>query len=164
MPAMVPTRTWLRPTRTTSLARKAVPSKSARASVVAGRMGLTLPGDAQVHRAADGSGGVLVAEWLEHDLIVGGDLQLLRGRAAIEGQAARLLAEADRHGLVPVTTFLAGIPYFWVALILLYGLGATDAITIVGATIVMSIVSAIAGYLPARHASRVDPLVALHYE
>src|SRR4051794_40460022 len=28
------------------------------------------------------------------------------------------------ESLVPVTTFLAGIPYFWVGLILLYGLGA----------------------------------------
>jgi len=32
------------------------------------------------------------------------------------------------------------------------------------ATLVMVFVSATAGYLPARRASRVDPLVALHYE
>jgi ABC-type antimicrobial peptide transport system permease subunit len=47
---------------------------------------------------------------------------------------------------------------------LLFGLGATDAITILVATFVMVAVSALAGYLPARRASRVDPLVALHYE
>jgi ABC-type antimicrobial peptide transport system permease subunit len=47
---------------------------------------------------------------------------------------------------------------------LLFGLGATDAITMVVATLVMVFVSATASYLPARRASRVDPLVALHYE
>jgi ABC-type antimicrobial peptide transport system permease subunit len=47
---------------------------------------------------------------------------------------------------------------------LLFGLAATDAITIVVATMVMVVVSALAGYLPARRASRVDPRVALHYE
>jgi ABC-type antimicrobial peptide transport system permease subunit len=33
-----------------------------------------------------------------------------------------------------------------------------------GAMTVMVLVSALAGYLPARRASRVDPIVALHYE
>jgi len=32
------------------------------------------------------------------------------------------------------------------------------------AVAVMAIVSAFAGYLPARRASRVDPMIALHYE
>jgi predicted permease len=47
---------------------------------------------------------------------------------------------------------------------LLYGLAPTDVVTIVLAVAVMIVVSAIAGYLPARRASRVDPMVALHYE
>jgi predicted permease len=47
---------------------------------------------------------------------------------------------------------------------LLFGLAATDAVTMVVAMSVMLLVSAIAGYLPARRASHVDPIVALHYE
>ena len=47
---------------------------------------------------------------------------------------------------------------------LLYGLASTDPLSIAGAVVVMVAVSAIAGYLPARRASRVDPMTALHYE
>jgi len=47
---------------------------------------------------------------------------------------------------------------------LLFGVPATDAPTIAEALAVMVLVSALAGYLPARRASRVDPLVALHYD
>jgi len=47
---------------------------------------------------------------------------------------------------------------------LLFGIPATDTLTIAVAMTVMVLVSAVAGYLPARRASRVDPLVALHYE
>jgi predicted permease len=47
---------------------------------------------------------------------------------------------------------------------LLFGLAATDAVSLVAATLVMLMVSSLAAYLPARRAARVDPLVALHYE
>lgn len=47
---------------------------------------------------------------------------------------------------------------------LLFGLAPTDWVTITAASAVMIAVSALAGYLPARSASRVDPMVALRYE
>jgi ABC-type antimicrobial peptide transport system permease subunit len=47
---------------------------------------------------------------------------------------------------------------------LLFGLAPVDPATIGGAVVVMMLLSAVAGYLPARRASRVDPMVALRYE
>src|SRR4029079_6515571 len=47
---------------------------------------------------------------------------------------------------------------------LVYGLNATDALTMIIAVTVLSGVSALAAYLPARRASHVDPAVALRAE
>jgi len=47
---------------------------------------------------------------------------------------------------------------------MLYGLPPHDAATLTIAIGVMIMVSALAAYLPARRASRVDPIVALRYE
>jgi predicted permease len=47
---------------------------------------------------------------------------------------------------------------------LLFGLQATDPLTIVAATILLALIAAGAGYVPARRASRVDPMIALRNE
>lgn len=47
---------------------------------------------------------------------------------------------------------------------LLFGLKATDAVTFAAAATVMAGAAIIAAYIPARRASRVDPLIAIRYE
>jgi predicted permease len=47
---------------------------------------------------------------------------------------------------------------------MLFGLGGSDPLSLLAAIAVMLFIATLAGYLPARRASRVDPMVALRYE
>jgi ABC-type antimicrobial peptide transport system permease subunit len=90
-------------------------------------------------------------------------------RMALGAGRADVLRLVIREGLTPV---LLGICIGLPAAIaggrfissLLFGLSPADPLTIVLATILLLAVAALAGYLPARRAARVDPMTALRCE
>jgi ABC-type antimicrobial peptide transport system permease subunit len=61
-----------------------------------------------------------------------------------------------------------GLPVAWAASrwvkSMLFGLTPTDPATIVSAALVLAGAALVAAYLPARRASRVDPMTALRHE
>ena len=86
-----------------------------------------------------------------------------------EQASAGVLWMVMRESLLLVAVGVAiGIPVALAATRLvasvLYGLKASDPVTITAAALAMVAVAALAGYLPARRAAKVDPMVALRYE
>ena len=90
-------------------------------------------------------------------------------RMALGAQRGQVLGLVMRESMLLVVAGIAAglaIAFFAGRLVttLLFGLPPRDPMTMFAAVAVMAIVSAFAGYLPARRASRVDPMIALHYE
>jgi predicted permease len=90
-------------------------------------------------------------------------------RMALGAARGTILGMVLRETLTVVASGLViGLPLAWAATRLLqnqlFGLSAHDPFTMIAATFAIVAVTVIAGYLPARRASRVDPMVALRYE
>ena len=90
-------------------------------------------------------------------------------RMALGAQARDILGMAVRQGLVLIIigigVGLAGaLALTRVMSGLLYGVGATDPATFAAIVLLLAFVSLVACYIPARRATRIDPLTALKYE
>jgi len=90
-------------------------------------------------------------------------------RMALGAQARQVLSMTLREGLLMAGIGVAagaaaalGLTRFVSAM--LYGLKPSDPATLVGASLLLLAVATLAGWLPARRASRVDPMVALRHE
>jgi putative ABC transport system permease protein len=90
-------------------------------------------------------------------------------RMALGAQPGQVLMLVLKQGLL-LTTVGIGIGLGGALLLtrlisgLLFGVAATDPMTFAAIVVLLAVVSLIACYIPARRATRVDPLVGLRYE
>ena len=87
-------------------------------------------------------------------------------RAALGASKSNVLGLILRHGLLMagaglVLGFLAALALTRILASLLFGVSARDPITIAGVGAILAAVAMLASYVPARRATKIDPLVAL---
>jgi putative ABC transport system permease protein len=102
--------------------------------------------------------------------LVSGQTHEIGIRMALGAPRAAVLAAVFRRGMVTSLAGLAvGIPAaYWLATrlvaSLIYGVAPTDPVTFVGIPLTLLATAALAIYIPARRATRIDPIVALRCE
>ena len=90
-------------------------------------------------------------------------------RMALGARRGDVMGLVLREGMVLVAIgLLVGIPLALAATRLLssflFGLKSTDPLSLIAVVLLLGMVAAIAGFIPARRASRINPMVALRYE
>lgn len=90
-------------------------------------------------------------------------------RVAVGAEKADILrlviGQGMRMTLVGVVIGLVGtLAISWILKSQLFGISATDPVTFLGVSLVLSLVAFVACYIPARRATRIDPITALRYE
>jgi putative ABC transport system permease protein len=85
---------------------------------------------------------------------------------AKEGDVRKLVI---RQGMIPVVAGIAiglsgALALTRLMKSLLFGISATDPLTFVGLSLLLIVVALVACWIPARRATKVDPLLALRYE
>ena len=90
-------------------------------------------------------------------------------RMALGAERQNVLAMIFRRGMLTIAAGLAvGLPLAWgfarLMASLVFGVAANDAATFVSIPLALVVAASLAIYIPARRATKIDPIVALRYE